>query len=356
MDRAEGLPAVTHPQTRRRWRALLGLALSGLLVALVVWRVDLREAWQAILQMDRGRLWLPALLLVLALAIRPVRWRLMFPPGRRPTLGRSFAAWQVANMSNNVLPARGGDVLRCFLIAGGERMRGASTALATLGVEKVLDGLALLAVIVLAFAFVTPPGWLQALTAVAAFVFVGALVVMVVLQRSPECTERAALGVGLRFNRAGLARRLVELLRSFTEGLHTVRSVRLMCVLTLFTALTWFLELAFVWAVGWALGLPLELWQGTVVAAVLGLGLMVPAAPGYLGSYEFICVSVGAMFALTDEQALALALVMHAGVLLATTAFGLACLAATTVRLPRSADGASVFAPIVHQEAVLDGK
>lgn len=341
MDGAEVIPQSESRPGRSRWKSLLGLALSVLLVALLVYTVDLREAWRAILRMDHGQLWLPALLIAVGLTLRPYRWQLIFPPQHRPTFGRSLAVWSIANMSNNVLPARGGDVLRCFLIARGQPMRMAGTALATLGMEKVLDGLALLAVIVLAFWFVTPPGWLQALTLAAALIFVGALVVMIVLQRSPVWIERTALGVALRLHRPQLGRRVVDLLHSFADGLHAVRSVRQMSVLVALTALTWFIEVALVWACARALGLPIELWHGTVIAAVLGLGLMVPAAPGYVGSYEFICVSVGAMFGLKGEQALALALVMHAGVLLMTTAFGLASLAATALspNLPRQAVG-----------------
>jgi hypothetical protein len=356
MDGAEDIPQPNPLPSRRRWKSLVGLALSVLLVVLLVWTVDLREAWRAILRMDHGRLWLPALLIALGLTIRPYRWQLIFPPHHRPMFGRAFVVWSIANMSNNVLPARGGDVLRCFLIARGQPMRLASTALATLGMEKVLDGLALLAVIVLAFWFVTPPGWLQALTFVAALIFVGALAVMILLQRSPAWIERMVLGVALRLRRPALGRKIIGLLRSFADGLHAVRSPRQMGVLVGLTTLTWFIEVALVWACARALGLPIELWHGTVIAAVLGLGLMVPAAPGYVGSYEFICVSVGAMFALSGEQALALALVMHAGVLVMTTVFGLASLAATTVRGARSPGNAPDFEPKLTQEAALHAK
>lgn len=336
MDGAEDIPPSNPPPGRSRWTSLVGLALSVLLVVLLVWTVDLREAWRAILRMDHGQLWLPALLIAVGLTIRPYRWQMIFPPRHRPTFGRSLAVWSIANMSNNVLPARGGDVLRCFLIARGQPLRLAGTALATLGVEKVLDGLALLAVIVLASWFVTPPGWLHALTLAAALIFIGALVGMIVLQRSPAWIERIVLGVALRLRRPQLGRRVVGLLQSFADGLHAVRSMRQMSVLAGLTAATWFVEVALVWACARALGLPIELWHGTVIAAVLGLGLMVPAAPGYVGSYEFICVSVGAMFALSGEQALALALVMHAGVLLMTTVYGLVSLAATALNPKRS--------------------
>jgi hypothetical protein len=57
------------------------------------------------------------------------------------------------------LPIRGGDVVRCFLIAREPSLSTAGTTLGTLGIEKIFDGLALFAVVVIGCLFLSPPQW-----------------------------------------------------------------------------------------------------------------------------------------------------------------------------------------------------
>jgi uncharacterized membrane protein YbhN (UPF0104 family) len=59
------------------------------------------------------------------------------------------------------------------------------------------------------------------------------------------------------------------------------------------------------------------------VSAVLGLGLAVPAGPGFLGTFEFFAVAGLSLNGVETESALALALLLHAWSFLATSIFGL---------------------------------
>lgn len=325
---------------RKRRSPWIGLAISFALLALLLSQVDLRGVLDGLRKIDPTRLWLPLLLIALGLSIRPLRWRLIFAPSQRPKLMDAFHVWSIANMANNFLPARGGDVLRCFLIARGDRLHGASVALATLGLEKVLDGLALLAVILLSFLFLTPPTWLTAMVIIASAVFGGALVGMIALHHWPEMVERWFRRFFTAIGRDALGERVGALLHSFASGLAAVRSLSQIMVLVLLTALTWAIDAALVWAIANALGASLTPWVGAVVAAILGLGLMIPAAPGYVGSYEFFSVGTLKMFGVGAEIATALTLAMHAGVLLMTTLFGVTSLAASGIRWSRDVLGA----------------
>lgn len=329
----------------RRRSPWIGIAISAVLLALLFTQIDLRGVLDGLRRVDATRLWQPLLLIALGLAIRPLRWQLIFSPAQRPKLVDAFHVWTIANMANNILPARGGDLLRCFLIARGDRLNGASAALATLGLEKVLDGLALLVVILLSFLFLTPPAWLTTMVLLAAAVFGGALAVMVALQSRPAAVEALARRLLAAIGRASLGERVAGLLGSFAGGLAAVRSLSQMAALILLTALTWVIDAALVWSVANALGAPLTPWIGAVVAAVLGLGLMIPAAPGYVGSYEFFSVATLKMVGVGAEIATALTVTMHAGVLLMTTLFGVASLAASGIRWSRDVLGADSVAP-----------
>jgi uncharacterized membrane protein YbhN (UPF0104 family) len=62
---------------------------------------------------------------------------------------------------------------------------------------------------------------------------------------------------------------------------------------------------------------------------------MIPAAPGYIGTYEVFTISALGLFGATREEALALALVMHAWVLVVTTGLGVASLGSSGLGFSR---------------------
>jgi uncharacterized membrane protein YbhN (UPF0104 family) len=155
------------------------------------------------------------------------------------------------------------------------------------------------------------------------------------LQSHPEVFRRFVRGCFRFIRRPALGEKVQDLSISLAEGLSAIGSLDRMLVLVAATAVVWALEAAFIWAMAAAVGVPLSIAGGALVAAVLGLGLMIPAAPGYVGTYEFFAVAVLSLFGASRESALALTLVMHAWVLLFTTGMGLAALAASGVRLSR---------------------
>jgi uncharacterized membrane protein YbhN (UPF0104 family) len=76
-----------------------------------------------------------------------------------------------------------------------------------------------------------------------------------------------------------------------------------------------------------------------VVAAVLGLGLMVPAAPGGLGTYELAGVAGLKLIGVDASSALALTLAIHAWVFITSVGLGLCLLALGGVRLAQLGEG-----------------
>jgi uncharacterized membrane protein YbhN (UPF0104 family) len=94
---------------------------------------------------------------------RAIRWRYLLLPLRSFSVGRLYPILVIGYMANNLLPARLGDLVRSYYIARRERIS-TSSALATVAVEKVYDGVTLLA-----FASLTAPvllafGWFDGIS------------------------------------------------------------------------------------------------------------------------------------------------------------------------------------------------
>ena len=125
---------------------LLGVTVSSILLFFLLRKLDWNQFWTALARINGPVLAVPITATLCGFLLRPWRWQKIFPPRMKVGFWICFGAFGVGTMANNFLPARGGDFLRCYLVARKNPLTRASTALATLGLEKILDGLALLAV------------------------------------------------------------------------------------------------------------------------------------------------------------------------------------------------------------------
>ncbi len=314
----------------RRFRvqsAVVGVLIGLGCLAIVLRQVDLKQSWKALGRLNGPFMLVPLAMLLVNLPLRALRWQLIFPSSRRPEFGECLTVLGIGNMANFLLPGRAGDLARCVLLGRGDSLNDTSRTLATLAVEKVLDGLALVGMVLFSVWVLHPPHWVFELLRVAILIFGGALALLLALRyrtRALIDTVRR----GFRFvHLSSLEEKLDGLLTSFAEGLSAVSSAGQMLTLLLMTAAIWITEAGLIWGLAGALGLGVSLKSSVVASAVLGLGLMIPAAPGGLGTYELFGTEAFKLAGIAASRALALTVVIHAWVFVANVAVG-ACLLA----------------------------
>jgi uncharacterized protein (TIRG00374 family) len=287
---------------------LIGLAC----VAILLRQVDLRESWTTLGRLNGTFLLIPLAVFFLNLPLRAWRWQLIFPPSARPGLWSCLTVLGIGNMANFLLPGRAGDVARCVLVGQTSSLNDSSRALATLAVEKVLDGLALIGMVLFSFGVLHATQWVSKLLLVAACIFGGALVLLVVLRYRTASLIRFVRGTLRRVHLSSLEARFDALSTSFADGLIAVGSARQILILLTFTGAIWTTEAAFIWGVAKALSLGVTLKSAVVASAMIGLGFMIPAAPGGLGSYELFGTEAFKLTGLAASSALTLTVMIHA--------------------------------------------
>jgi uncharacterized protein (TIRG00374 family) len=320
----------------RRFRvqsAVVGVLIGLGCLALLLRQVDLRQSWNALGRLNGPLLLVPLAVFLVSLPLRAWRWQLIFPPTSRPNLGACLTVLGIGNMANFILPGRAGDLARCVLVGRAPSLNESSRTLATLAVEKVLDGLALVGMVLFSIWVLHPPPWLLDLLRVATLVFGGALVLLVALRYQTRLLI-SFVRRGFRIvDRAALEEKFDGLLTSFAEGLSAVGSAGQMLTLLLLTASIWTTEAGSIWGLARALGLAVTLKSAIVASAVLGLGLMIPAAPGGLGTYELFGTEAFKLAGITASSALALTVVIHAWVFVANIVVGICLLAIKGISL-----------------------
>jgi len=318
--------------------AAVGVLIGLGCLAIVLRQVDLKQSWVALGRLNGPFMLIPVAIFFVNLPLRAWRWQLIFPSSSRPDFGACLTVLGIANMANFLLPGRAGDIARCALVGRSGSLLDSSRALATLAVEKVLDGLALVAMVLFSVWALRPPHWVVDLLRVATVIFATTLVLLMILRYHTRTLIDYARRAFRAIRLSSFEDRFDGLFASFADGLSAVSSLGAMLTLLFMTALIWSSEVAVVWGLAGALGLAVSFKSAVVASAVLGLGLMIPAAPGGLGTYELFGTEAFKLTGIAASNALALTVVIHAWVFVANIAVGLCLLAVKGISLSQLKD------------------
>ncbi|HMH50807.1 MAG TPA: lysylphosphatidylglycerol synthase transmembrane domain-containing protein [Candidatus Acidoferrum sp.] len=298
-------------------KALVGVAISVALLGYLVWSVDVRDLGE---QLARTRWeWV-----VVASVLGPVcvwargrRWWYLFPPHSEPPA--LVPATMIGYMVNNILPLRAGEFVRVYVVAR-RWGHGFWTALATLIVERVLDSLVIVLVMVVLVLHITVPRPLEIGAAVLLGVDLVAVSVLCFLAIAPE--RARGLIERLTRRRPSLQRRVVGILETFVRGLEGVRTRAHLGPLAAWTVLIWGLPAVITWSMFRALDLDVPWIAAWVVLAFVGLGVAIPSAPGYIGVFHAAATIALTIFGVPATAAFGYALLFHATQILPITAVG----------------------------------
>jgi uncharacterized protein (TIRG00374 family) len=296
-------------------RAVIGIAISVVAVALVVRSVDVTKTADALSRADLRWVALGAILSTADLAFRGLRWQRLIRPIAAVRFLPMFGYLLIGYAANNVLPARLGELVRSHYLGDREGLSRAS-ALGTVVVERVVDLVAVVAIASVALLVLSVRGVLVSA------VFIGAGFAGLLL---------AALAIGIVAHRLPGADRLAafverwprvrELARSLQGGLSVVSRPRTLVEALLATAAAWSCSVLANAALGQALGVELAFGQAALRTSGIALAAAIPAAPSNIGTFEGAAVLAGTTIGLAGETALAIGLLSH-GVILAITSIG----------------------------------
>lgn len=313
-SRTDAQPPEERVARRRGWRhpaALLpALLVSAAGIFFALRGTDLDGVRSALASTDYSKLVLALVLLLAATLIRAVRWQILFTPATRPPLRPTLEVSLVGQFFNCVLPIRAGELIRVFALHARAGTSRAETA-ATLVVERAFDVLALLGMLFLALPWLPSVPWLRAAAILAAALTVALLVLALLLARWKTRPLRVALRPFARLPLLS-PERVEQAADSLGRGLVALRSTRLGFAAFALTIVSWVVLAESFWLAAAAVvpGLPMQ--AGILIAAAIGLALILPSGPAALGIFEAGVVSALSAYDVPSSPALSAALVVHA--------------------------------------------
>ena len=291
----------------RHLKLLIGIAISGVCVWVSMRDVHLAEVWAALKRASYAGFGVVMALTLAGFWIRAIRWRSLISVPRRLSTDSLFSATMIGFMANNVLPFRLGELVRPWALARREKLS-KTTLLATIVVERAIDMLTLLAILGVALAVYplrtdTDAGrMVQAGAGVLVLLSVALTVFVIVLERQP----RFAHSVIARFTAflpPALRDRVTRALDHFLEGLGLFRDLK---------RLSWVFLLSFAMFLTFSLALSVSMmsmhlnvawYSGLLMLVITAIGIMVPAAPGYIGTLNLACIAGLALFNIGKDVA-----------------------------------------------------
>jgi glycosyltransferase 2 family protein len=319
-------------------KILIGVAVSAALLVYLFWNVDLREVALHLANTHWGFIAASLILNLLSLWLRAWRWHYLFPPGARPS--HLFSALMIGYMGNNLLPLRAGEIVRVYVASRrGQRFW---TVLATVVVERALDGLAVGFIVAGLFLTIEIPSQLRW----PAVLFLGAdltaMLLIAVLAFAPAWCAAVIRALLRRWS--GVERGLMDVLGTINEGLKGVRAGHHFFPIFLSSAAIWVLLALSVWTALHAAHLDLPLTASWTVLAFLALGVSLPSSPGFVGVVQAATVLALALFAVPRTEALSFSLLLHASQYFPVTLLGLVLLLVEHVSLTEATRGAGAAA------------
>ncbi|MAQ12407.1 MAG: hypothetical protein CL721_03480 [Chloroflexi bacterium] len=286
-----------------KWQFWLGGGVSVVLLLLLLYQVDIGDLKDALREANYYLLAPSIVVYFIAVFFRAIRWRYLLSPMGRFPVSRLYPVVVIGYMANNLLPVRLGEFVRSYYLARREDVN-ASSALATVAVERIYDGITLLA-----FAALSAPwllllgqfdgaadvsrttGLIFLLVIIVAFALM--LTVFTLLGSSPAFTNRAE--GWLNIIPAKPRPKVKTIFRTFVTGLAVLNSPSKHLSLFLYSLPVWLLEGSMYFMLAYSFGINEYFDSAAVLLLVVllltatsNLATSIPSAIGGIGPFEIV--------------------------------------------------------------------
>jgi uncharacterized membrane protein YbhN (UPF0104 family) len=293
----------------RRLKLALGIAVSLLTIALAARGVDYRSVGATLGQASPWLVGLALVSVVVNNLAKTARWRLLtFDRGAHVSFGQALRLHLVGQMLNNVLPGRVGDLSRIYM--AGEIGVARPFVLGTVAVEKAVDMVCYALIFGLLLLLMPLPAWVSQPAYVMLVVtagVAGAVAFALLYRRRTAGLPGWALAVlpaAYRGRADGMAADALDSLRVLLHGPSSLG-------VALWSALIWATAVLTNWLVLLALGIAAPAVAPLFVLFVLIAGINLPAGPGQIGVFEYICVLALGVFGVGQVAGLSFGLLLH---------------------------------------------
>jgi hypothetical protein len=316
----------------KKWQFWLGVAISAFFLYFVVRKLDWGDFWSALQAANYGWIIPGVGVYFLGVWARAWRWHYLLRPVKPISTRVMFPIVAIGYMGNNIYPARAGEILRAVVLKRREGVP-VSASLATIIVERVFDG-----VVMLAFIFVNLTElsrltqvsiqvgeWqvgIQSLAVWGSAAFFGALGAFLLAAMFPKVTEKLLCRGVERFLPLRVRPKVTGIVVKFLTGLESLRSPADALMVFVTSVVIWLLETGKYWFVMHAFNFEVSFFALMLMNGVVNLATTLPAAPGYVGTFDTPGIAVLEGYSVPTGIAAGYTIVLHIALWVPITLLG----------------------------------
>jgi uncharacterized protein (TIRG00374 family) len=313
----------------KRWIFWVGILISAVLLYFAIRPLHLQDVWKTV--QTANFIWIIPGVAVYFLGVyaRAWRWHYLLRPIKKISTNSMFPIVTIGYMGNNIYGYRIGEVLRAVILKRHESVP-ISASLATIVVERVFDG-----VVMLAFVFVNLPalanahdssgfiGSIRDATIYGSALFFGVLVVFLLAAMFPKFSSTVVDWAVEHLIPGRFRSKIGGLAHKFMDGLESLRSPKDVLMVFVTSIVIWLLETGKYWFVMQAfVGMHVSFFVLMMNNGLSNLATTLPSAPGNLGTFDATSIAVLTFYGINSDLAAAYTLVLHAALWLPITALG----------------------------------
>ena len=318
-------------------RRLVNLqTIAGLLVtAGIIWlgltRINLSQTMTAFAAVGIGFVLAGGGLIVAAIAIFAVRWRVLLPKSPSVPVRLVFCYLMIGYMMNAIIPLRLGDLVRACLL-GRRHGIAVSTTLSTVVVERIFDVVAIVVIGLLVSTVLDLPPLVKVGLRTFAYVGITGMSLLYGLSFWGQWTERLAW-LDADAGRLRWLGGMLLRLDYFCKALTVLNDWKRLVATSVLTLAGWSVLSASLTMFTLSFDLKVPYLAGSLIMVATSLGASIPSAPGSAGVFHVLTVLALSVWGVPTEEAVAVGVLAHGVTITLHVVLGVLCAWLAGIRL-----------------------
>jgi uncharacterized protein (TIRG00374 family) len=323
---------------------LLGILFSIIAVYIIAGRIDFSKTAGLIKEVNPLLFLLLIVVYLSTYLFRTIRWKLMLSNFEAIPFKTLLQAVVVGFAGNNIIPARGGELLRMEYLSRKTTINRIA-ALTSVLTEKVLDGLTLVAILLISASIhqeFWEIDWFKTLTITVTVLFITLIVGLIIVRQ--YCELIISILTKLKFPLLDL---ISSILRKVQSALLFLKADISTIWILLLGAIIWLIE-GGMYVIGiYAFKTGVDpITAGYLCLAIVNFGLLVPSSPGYIGVFQAMTILALFLFGISEEMALSISILIHICQFVPITIWGIIILLQNSLFYKKEAENSDSFLEI----------
>ncbi|WP_020528952.1 lysylphosphatidylglycerol synthase transmembrane domain-containing protein [Flexithrix dorotheae] len=313
----------------KKWVGLIGVLCSIFVIFLILLKIEVKVTIEELSKLNVFYFIFLSGIYLMTFFLRAFRWKLMLN-NSNVNYSLCLEGIVIGFAGNNVIPARGGELLRMEFFSKKTGINRVTTISSVFG-EKILDGVSLILFMLLGI-YLAKENLLEVLWLRKLFISINIIFSSFIGLIFISKIFRARIGLFFKTHRSKYLRLVGNGFQKITEGLDFFEINFNTFLIMQIGLIIWLLEGSMFMIGLYFLGVEVDFFPvGLIILSIVNFGLLVPSSPGFIGVFQAMTILGLSMFGVSNESALSLGVLIHAAQYIPITIWGIIILLKSTV-------------------------